>query len=89
MASLTLWKTIKRYPMAPAIDTIYMVEASAQLRNIQKNLLCGPDARLVESRDGWKGICKHTNVPIIWTETIEAVPKRKTGTSRPPPSYRR
>lgn len=83
MDPLTPWQTIKRYPMTPAIDTIYMVEASAQLRNIQKNLLCGPDARLVECKEGWKGICKHTNVPIIWTETIEAVPKRKTGAYTP------
>ena len=53
-----------------------MVEASAHLRNVQKNLLCGPDAQLAESEKGSHGICKHTGAPIIWTETIQSVPKR-------------
>lgn len=75
---LTPWQTIKKYPLASAIDTIYLVEASAHLRNVQKNLLCGPDVRLTETEVGWEGICKHTNTPIVWTETIQSVPKRRT-----------
>lgn len=63
--------------MAEAVDTIYLVEASAHLREIQKNLLCGADASLTESETGWHSICKHTGRPIIWTETIQSISKRK------------
>ena len=63
--------------MATAVDTIHLVEASAHLREAQKNLLCGPNAKLTESETGWHSICKHTGRPIIWTETIQSVPKRK------------
>ena len=55
-----------------------MVEASAHLRDIQKNLLCGPDERLTKTDVGWQGICKHTKTPIVWAETIQSVPKRET-----------
>ena len=61
--------------MAPAIDAIYMVEASAHLRNVQKNLLCGPDAQVSESKVGYHSVCKHTEIPIVWTQTIESIPK--------------
>ncbi|PKS10299.1 hypothetical protein jhhlp_002050 [Lomentospora prolificans] len=68
-------RTIKKYPMADAIDAVYMVEASAHLRNVQKNLLCGPDAQVSESKVGSHSICKHTEIPIVWTPTIESIPK--------------
>lgn len=63
--------------MAKSVDAIHLVEASAHLRDVQKNVLCGPEARLTESKTGWHGVCKHTNVPITWTETIQSVPKCK------------
>ncbi|SPO01075.1 related to DUF185 domain protein [Cephalotrichum gorgonifer] len=71
-------RTIQRYPMAPAIDAIYMVEASAHLRNVQKNLLCGADAQVSESKVGYHSICKRTGVPIVWAQTIESIPKDPT-----------
>jgi hypothetical protein len=63
--------------MTPAIDAIYLVEASAQLREVQKNLLCGPDAPMTESKVGYHSICKHTNLPVVWTQAIQSIPKSK------------
>jgi len=63
--------------MTAAIDAIYMVETSAQLREAQKNLLCGPDAPMTESKVGYHSICKQTNLPIVWTQAIQSIPKSK------------
>jgi NADH dehydrogenase [ubiquinone] 1 alpha subcomplex assembly factor 7 len=60
--------------MASAIDAVYMVEASAELRTAQKNLLCGQDQAMTESKLGWQSTSKHGNLPIHWTDTIKAVP---------------
>jgi SAM-dependent MidA family methyltransferase len=60
--------------MAQSIDAIYMVEASPKLRIAQKNLLCGEDAPMTESKVGYHSICKSTNLPIVWTETIKSIP---------------
>ncbi|OHF00604.1 hypothetical protein CORC01_04143 [Colletotrichum orchidophilum] len=60
---------------AQSIDAIYMVEASPQLREAQKNLLCGPDAPMTESKVGYHSVCKRTNLPIVWTETIKSIPQ--------------
>ena len=60
--------------MAHSIDAIYMVEASPRLRVAQKNLLCGPDAPMTESKVGYHSICKYTSLPIVWTETIKSIP---------------
>lgn len=60
--------------MAQSIDAIYMVEASAELRMAQKNLLCGKDAPMTESKVGYHSICKYTSLPIVWTETIKSIP---------------
>ncbi|KAF4829204.1 Protein arginine methyltransferase NDUFAF7 [Colletotrichum tropicale] len=59
---------------ASSIDAIYMVEASPQLREAQKNLLCGPDAPMTESKVGYHSVCKYTSLPIVWTETIKSIP---------------
>lgn len=68
-------RTIQSFPdMAHAIDAIYMVEASAKLRVAQKNLLCGEDAPMTESKVGYHSICKYTQLPIVWTETIKSIP---------------
>lgn len=63
--------------MAHAIDAIYMVEASPELRIAQKNLLCGEGAPMTESKVGYHSICKYTSLPIVWTETIKSIPMRK------------
>lgn len=60
--------------MSHAIDAIYMVEASPELRVAQKNLLCGKDAPMTESKVGYHSICKYTSLPIVWTETIRSIP---------------
>lgn len=60
--------------MANAIDTIYMVEASSELRVAQKNLLCGEDAELTETEAGWHSYSKYGGRPIVWTQTMKAIP---------------
>ncbi|KAK2014696.1 DUF185-domain-containing protein [Colletotrichum eremochloae] len=69
-------RTIQNFKgLAQSIDAIYMVEASPQLREAQKNLLCGPDAPMTESKVGYHSVCKYTHLPIVWTETIKSIPK--------------
>ncbi|KAK4232157.1 putative S-adenosyl-L-methionine-dependent methyltransferase-domain-containing protein [Podospora fimiseda] len=68
-------RTIQRFPsMSNSIDAIYMVEASPELRQTQKNLLCGPDAPFTESKQGYHSVCKYNSIPIVWTETIKSIP---------------
>ncbi|RYP03865.1 hypothetical protein DL764_004844 [Monosporascus ibericus] len=62
------------------IDAVYMVEASKELRATQKNLLCDKDASMRESKVGWHSTCKYTHTPIVWTETINAVPQSASKT---------
>lgn len=64
---------------ASSIDAIYMVEASPQLREAQKNLLCGPDAPMTESKVGYHSVCKYKSLPIVWTETIKSIPCGRPG----------
>lgn len=68
--------------MSQSIDAIYMVEASPKLRMAQKNLLCGEDAPMTESKVGYHSICKSTSLPIVWTETIKSIPLSKSLPSR-------
>ncbi|XP_044718058.1 putative s-adenosyl-L-methionine-dependent methyltransferase domain-containing protein [Hirsutella rhossiliensis] len=68
-------RTISRFPaMAAAIDSVFMVEASPDLREAQKTLLCGPDAPCTESRVGRHSTGKRLGTPIVWTETIKSIP---------------
>ncbi|KAK0670633.1 putative S-adenosyl-L-methionine-dependent methyltransferase-domain-containing protein [Cercophora samala] len=68
-------QTIQSFPaMANSIDAIYMVEASPELRVAQKNLLCGEDAPMTESKVGYHSVCKYNALPIVWTETIKSIP---------------
>ncbi|KAK3391772.1 putative S-adenosyl-L-methionine-dependent methyltransferase-domain-containing protein [Sordaria brevicollis] len=70
-------RTIQNFPeMAKAIDAVYMVEASPQLRTTQKNLLCGEDAVMIESssKAGYHSTCKYGNIPVVWTESIKSIP---------------
>ncbi|KAK0646676.1 putative S-adenosyl-L-methionine-dependent methyltransferase-domain-containing protein [Cercophora newfieldiana] len=68
-------RTIQKFgPMANSIDAVYMVEASPQLREVQKTLLCGADATMTESKVGWHSVCKYMSVPIVWTDTVKSIP---------------
>ncbi|POR37126.1 NADH dehydrogenase [ubiquinone] complex I, assembly factor 7 [Tolypocladium paradoxum] len=68
-------RTIQRFPaMASAVDSVVMVEASRDLRETQKTLLCGPDAPFAESKVGCHSTGKHLGKPIVWTETIKSIP---------------
>lgn len=60
--------------MASSIDVVYMVEASRELRDTQKNLLCGPDAQSTESNVGYQSTSKYGNKPIVWTDSIKSIP---------------
>jgi len=66
--------------MASSIDAVYMVEASNELRVAQKNLLCGKDAAMRESKEGWHSTCKYSDIPIVWSDSIKAVPQSPSKT---------
>ncbi|KAI5928743.1 DUF185 domain-containing protein [Camillea tinctor] len=68
-------RTIRNFKdMASSIDAVYLVEASKELRKSQKNLLCGEDAAMRESKEGWHSTCKYSDLPIVWTDTTRAIP---------------
>lgn len=74
-------RTIRNFKdMASAIDAVYMVEASKELRVAQKNLLCGEDAAMRESKEGWHSTCKYSDLPIVWSDSIKAVPQSASKT---------
>lgn len=56
-----------------SIEAIYLVEASATLREIQRKLLCG-DAAIEETDIGHKSTSKYFDVPVIWVEDIRLLP---------------
>lgn len=60
-----------------SIEAIYLVEASATLREVQKKLLCG-DAVMEATDIGHKSTCKYFDVPIVWVEDIRLLPHGKT-----------
>ncbi|KAI0389861.1 DUF185 domain-containing protein [Xylariaceae sp. FL0594] len=69
-------RTVRNFKdMASAIDAVYMVEASNELRVAQKNLLCGKDAAMRESKVGWHSTCKYSDMPIVWSDSIKAIPQ--------------
>lgn len=57
-----------------SIEAIYLVEASATLREVQKRLLCGEEAAMEETDIGHRSICKYFDVPVIWVEDIRLLP---------------
>ncbi|KAI0480519.1 DUF185-domain-containing protein [Xylariaceae sp. FL0804] len=74
-------RTISQFKdLASSIDAVYLVEASGELREAQKNLLCGADAPLRESKAGWHCTSKYGGVPVVWADTIKAVPHDPTKT---------
>lgn len=52
-----------------------MVEASKELREAQKTLLCGPGVSLTESEVGQQSKSKYGGTPIVWSETVKSIPK--------------
>ena len=60
--------------MANSIEAVYMVEASRELRESQKTLLCGPDSPSTESKAGYHSTGKYGGTPIVWTDTIKSIP---------------
>lgn len=60
--------------MADSIDAVYMVEASRELREAQKQLLCGPDAPVIEAESGFRSTSKYNGRPVVWTDSIKSIP---------------
>ncbi|KAJ5485093.1 hypothetical protein N7539_005081 [Penicillium diatomitis] len=57
-----------------SVEAIYLVEASATLREVQKRLLCGDEAAMEETDIGHRSTCKYFNVPVVWVEDIRLLP---------------
>ncbi|PWY74540.1 DUF185-domain-containing protein [Aspergillus sclerotioniger CBS 115572] len=62
-----------------SIEAIYLVEASATLREVQKKLLCG-DAVMEETDIGHRSTSKYFDVPVIWVEDIRLLPHEEDKT---------
>ncbi|KAF2089872.1 DUF185-domain-containing protein [Saccharata proteae CBS 121410] len=72
-------RTIRNFkPLAQAIDAIYLVEASASLRETQKRLLCGDEAPMKETELGFESSSKYDGLKVIWVEDIRFIPKENT-----------
>jgi hypothetical protein len=65
---------------ASSIETIYLVEASDPLRQLQKEALCG-DAPMEETDIGHKSTSSHLGVPIVWVNHIRSLPKGEIHTN--------
>lgn len=57
-----------------SIEAIYLVEASATLREVQKRLLCGGNTAMEETDIGHQSTCKYFDVPVIWVEDVRLLP---------------
>ncbi|EPE30186.1 S-adenosyl-L-methionine-dependent methyltransferase [Glarea lozoyensis ATCC 20868] len=67
-------RTIRNFePMGLKVDNVYMVEASASLRDAQKKLLCG-DAEMKEIDIGHESTSKYSAIPVVWTDNIRFIP---------------
>nr|POF13125.1 protein arginine methyltransferase ndufaf7, mitochondrial [Quercus suber] len=69
-------QTIRNFPpLAKAIEAIYLVEASASLRQAQHRLLCG-DHELRENDIGHESMSRHSpDLKLVWCEDIRFVPR--------------
>nr|POF04085.1 protein arginine methyltransferase ndufaf7, mitochondrial [Quercus suber] len=69
-------RTIRNFPpLAKAIEAIYLVEASASLRQAQHKLLCG-DHELRDNKIGHESTSRHSSdLKIVWCEDIRFVPR--------------
>ncbi|KAG5975239.1 hypothetical protein E4U55_007784 [Claviceps digitariae] len=69
-------RTIKQFPtMADSIEKVCMVEASPELRDTQKRLLCKADAESTQCEFGLMSSTeKYLNKPIVWAESLKSLP---------------
>lgn len=78
---LTLQQTIQRFPaMANSIESVFMVEASKELREAQQKLLCGPDVSITGTESSFQGSSKYNGRPIVWMDTITSIPREPVKT---------
>lgn len=69
------WQTFRNFKsFSSSVEAIYLVEASATLREVQKRLLCGEEASMEETDIGHRSTCKYFDVPVIWVEDIRLLP---------------
>jgi SAM-dependent MidA family methyltransferase len=62
--------------LAQAIEAVYLVEASENLRSAQHRLLCG-DNPLTKNEIGFESKSKHDDsLKIVWTEDVRFVPRK-------------
>lgn len=78
---LTPTQTIRNFtPFASAIEAVYLVEASASLREAQHKLLCG-DNPLRENDVGYESVSRHSpDLKIVWAEDLLLVPREANKT---------
>jgi NADH dehydrogenase [ubiquinone] 1 alpha subcomplex assembly factor 7 len=62
--------------MGLRVENVYMIEASAPLREAQRKLLCG-DAAMEDIDIGHKSTSKYSGVPVVWTDNIRFIPSGK------------
>ncbi|KAK0816300.1 hypothetical protein LTR57_013945 [Friedmanniomyces endolithicus] len=74
-------RTIRNFPpLAKAIEAVYLVEASRNLRLAQHKLLCGGNP-LSENGTGHESTSRYSkDLKIIWTEDIRFVPREASKT---------
>lgn len=70
-------RSIRNFPpLAKAIEAIYLVEASPQLREAQHKLLCGENA-LESTAIGHRSTSKYSeDLEIHWTENLRSIPRQ-------------
>ncbi|KAK4956538.1 hypothetical protein LTR10_006065 [Elasticomyces elasticus] len=74
-------RTIRNFPLlAKAIEAVYLVEASQNLRLAQHKLLCGENL-LTENSIGHESTSKYSHdLKIIWAEDVRFIPQDPTKT---------
>lgn len=60
---------------AKSIEGVYLVEASEGLRESQKRVLCGNEKETIKTEVGWRCVSKYFDVPVMWVEDINLLPK--------------
>lgn len=62
---------------AASIDGVYLVEAGEALREKQRRVLCGDGEgkAMVKTEMGWKCVSKYRDIPVVWVEDINLLPK--------------
>ena len=60
--------------MANSIESIYMVEASPELKQTQQRLLCSPETDCTKDDSCQRGTSRHFEKPIVWVDSIKSIP---------------